>query len=103
KGGRLKGPAVDVLYEGTTVTTLEASRIETENTSGLGCTYSAAIAAYLAKGKSITEAVRLAKSFITTSIEHSCTYTKHVGPTYHAPERKYGESHPIKVFTANIN
>jgi len=103
KGGRLKGPAVDVLYEGTTITTLEAPRIETENTSGAGCTYSAAIAAYLAKGKSIAEAVRLAKSFITTAIEHSFTYTKHVGPTYHAAERKYGEAHPIKVSTENIN
>src|SRR5690625_4247186 len=39
KGGRLKGPAVDVLYEGTTITTLEAPRIHTVNTSGAGCTY----------------------------------------------------------------
>src|SRR5699024_12744105 len=58
---------------------------------------------FRSKGKSITEAVRLAKSFITTAIEHSFTYTKHVGPTYHAAERKYGEAHPIKVFTENIN
>src|SRR5699024_12465341 len=69
KGGRLKGPAVDVVYEGTTVTTVEASRIETENTSGAGCTYSAAMEAYLAKGKSITEAVRLAKRYINPCID----------------------------------
>src|SRR5699024_4454768 len=93
KGGLLKGPAVDVLYEGTTVTTFEAPRIDTENTSGAGCTYSAAIAAYLAKGKSIHEAVLLAKSYITTAIEHSFTYTNWVGPTYHAAERKFGEAH----------
>jgi len=96
KGGLLKGPAVDVLYEGTTVTTFEAPRIDTENTSGAGCTYSAAIAAYLAKGKSIHEAVLLAKSYITTAIEHSFTYTNWVGPTYHAAERKFGEAHKIK-------
>src|SRR5699024_6561901 len=60
KGGRLEGPAIDVLYEGSELITLEAPRIDTENTSGAGCTYSAAITAYLAKGKSIKEAVRLA-------------------------------------------
>ncbi|HLR71201.1 MAG TPA: bifunctional hydroxymethylpyrimidine kinase/phosphomethylpyrimidine kinase [Pseudogracilibacillus sp.] len=96
KGGRLTGPAVDVLYEGTTITTFEAPRIDTVNTSGAGCTYSAAITAYLAKGKSIHEAVLLAKSFITTAIEHSFTYTDQVGPTYHVAERKYGEAHRIK-------
>ena len=51
KGGRLEGPAVDVLYEGTTITTLEAPRIDTLNTSGAGCTYSAAITAYLSERK----------------------------------------------------
>src|SRR5690625_1976931 len=102
KGGRLEGPAVDVLYEGTTITTLEAPRIDTVNTSGAGCTYSAAITAHLAKGKSIHDAVLLAKSYITTAIEHSFTYTEQVGPTYHAAERKYGEAHSIKEQTETI-
>jgi len=102
KGGRLEGPAVDVLYEGSTITTYEAPRIHTVNTSGAGCTYSAAIAAYLAKGKTITEAVLLAKSFVTSAIEHSFSYNDMVGPTYHAAERKYGEAHEIKVTTEKI-
>lgn len=102
KGGRLEGPAVDVLYEGTTITTLEAPRIDTENTSGAGCTYSAAIAANLAKGKSIKEAVHMSKSFITTAIAHSFTYTNLVGPTYHAAERKYGATHEIKIRSEKI-
>jgi len=97
KGGRLEGPAVDVLYDGNEVTTLGAPRIDTVNTSGAGCTYSAAIAALLTKGHSIREAVRLAKSFVTTAIEHSFTYTEVVGPTYHAAERKYGKAHPISI------
>lgn len=97
KGGRLEGPAVDVLYDGETVTTFEAPRINTVNTSGAGCTYSAAIAAYLAKGKPVIEAVELAKSFVTTAIEHGFSYTEMVGPTYHAAERKYGEAHKIKI------
>ena len=101
KGGRLKGPAVDVLYDGETVTTFTAPRIDTVNTSGAGCTYSAAIAAYLSKGKSVNEAIQLAKGFVTTAIEHGFSYTEKVGPTYHAAERKYGESHEIKVGTDN--
>lgn len=102
KGGRLSGPAVDVLYEGTTITTLEAPRIDTDNTSGAGCTYSAAIAAYLAKGKNIHDAVALAKRFITTAIAHSFSYNDYVGPTYHAAERKYGEAYPIEIISKKI-
>src|SRR5699024_9774252 len=47
KGGRLEGPAIDVLFDGSTCTTFEAPRIDTVNTNGAGCTYSAAIAAYV--------------------------------------------------------
>lgn len=97
KGGRLEGPAVDVLYDGKTLTTYEAPRIDTVHTSGAGCTYSAAIAAYVAKGETLMNAVRLAKSFITTAIQYGFTYTEHVGPTYHAAQRLKGEAHKIKV------
>lgn len=97
KGGRLDGPAIDVLYDGKELTTFEAPRIDTINTSGAGCTYSAAIAAYLAKGKTVLDAVHLAKSFITTAIEHGFSYNEYVGPTYHAATRLYGEAHSIKV------
>ena len=97
KGGRLEGPAVDVLYDGESITTFEAPRIDTMNTSGAGCTYSAAITAYLAQGKSVIEAVKLAKVFITTAIEYGFSYTDTVGPTYHAALRLMGVAHKIKV------
>lgn len=97
KGGRLEGPAVDVLYDGKTMTLFEAPRIDTVNTSGAGCTYSAAIAAYLAKGDSVEEAVEEAKRFVTTAIKYGFTYTEMVGPTYHAAQRKYGDPFEIKV------
>jgi pyridoxine kinase/hydroxymethylpyrimidine/phosphomethylpyrimidine kinase len=97
KGGRLTGPAVDVLYDGKTAVMFEAPRIDTVNTSGAGCTYSAAIAAYLAKGKSVVDAVGLSKSFVTTAIEHGFSYTEKVGPTYHAAARRHGEAHEIKI------
>lgn len=102
KGGRLKGPAVDVLYEGSTIMTFEAPRIQTDNTSGAGCTYSAAIAAYLARGKHIDEAVLLAKSYVTTAIEHSFSYNNTVGPTNHAAARQFGEAYKIKVTEEKI-
>lgn len=97
KGGRLSGPAVDVLFDGNTFTTYTAPRINTVNTSGAGCSYSAAITAYLAKELSVIEAVHHAKSFVTTAIEHGFSYNDMVGPTYHAAMRNYGEAHFIEV------
>lgn len=97
KGGKLEGPAVDVLYDGQSLTTFEAPRIDTVNTSGAGCSYSAAMTAYLAKGFPVAEAVRLAKGFVTTAIYHGFSYNDMVGPTYHASDRRFGEAHAIKV------
>lgn len=90
KGGRLQGPAIDVLYDGKDFKTYTAKRIDTNNTNGAGCTYSAAITAELAKGKSVHQAVSLGKAFITAAIRHSLTFKRGVGPTYHAAYRKYG-------------
>lgn len=92
KGGRLEGPAVDVLYDGEKFYMLEAPRIDTIHTNGAGCTYSAAIAARLAKGDSVPEAVEFAKKFITAAIRHAFGFIKGVGPTYHAAYRKFDEN-----------
>lgn len=97
KGGRLQGPAVDVLFDGETLTEFEVPRIDTVNTSGAGCTYSAAITATIAKGHSVLEAVQLSKSMVTTAIEYGFSYTEMVGPTYHAAQRKFGEAHKVTV------
>lgn len=92
KGGRLEGPAVDVLFDGKMFYILKAPRIETTNTNGAGCTYSAAIAAELAKGKSVPEAVEKAKRFITAAIRYSISFKRGVGPTYHAAYGKYKDT-----------
>lgn len=92
KGGRLKGPAIDILYDGNEFVEFKAERIDTENTNGAGCTYSAAITAELAKGKSVHEAIKIAKDFITIAIEHSLSFKRGVGPTYHAAYRRYKEN-----------
>lgn len=89
KGGRLHGPAIDVLYDGEKIIEYKAERIHTKNTNGAGCTYAAAITAELAKGKTVQEAIQIAKDFITIAIEHSLSFKRGVGPTYHAAYRKY--------------
>jgi len=91
KGGRLKGPAIDVLFDGKQFYLFEAPRIDTIHTNGAGCTYSAAITAQLAKGNSVLEAVEVAKKFITAAIRHSFGFKRGVGPTYHAAYGKYNE------------
>jgi hydroxymethylpyrimidine kinase/phosphomethylpyrimidine kinase len=69
KGGHLPLPdAVDVFFDGQTWLTLRARRIRGVSTHGTGCTYSAAIAAGLAGGLSLPEAVRRAKRFVSRSI-----------------------------------
>lgn len=66
KGGHLPGPEiVDVLLEHGEFTEFAGPRIEGRNTHGTGCTFAAAIAAQLAKGVTLQEAVRLAKEYVT--------------------------------------
>ncbi|SFF82550.1 pyridoxine kinase/hydroxymethylpyrimidine/phosphomethylpyrimidine kinase [Halobacillus alkaliphilus] len=88
KGGALKDyPAVDILFDGTSMVELESERVETVHTSGAGCTYSAAIAAELAKGKTVEEAVRKAKSFVTSAIVYALSFDRGIGSAYHAAHR----------------
>lgn len=98
KGGRLEGPAVDILYDGNTMYCLEAPRIPTQNTSGAGCSYSAAIAAYIAKGYTIFEAVKAAKQFITTAIAYSYSYTDLPGPINQLANRHKEEVYIVKTY-----
>ena len=83
KGGHLEESATDLLYDGNHLVALEAQRIPTKNTHGTGCTLSSAIAAYLALGFSVEDAVRKAKDYITIAISHSLEIGKGVGPTNH--------------------
>ena len=80
KGGHLKGKPIDILYNGKEFYEFETERIETKNTHGTGCTFSAAIATEIAKGIPITQAVKNAKDFITTSIRFSLELGKGYGP-----------------------
>ena len=84
KGGHLIGnKAIDVLYCDGQWTFFEAERVETENTHGTGCTYSAAIATQLAHGKDLSDAIRTAKAYITGAIQHALDIGHGHGPTHH--------------------
>ena len=62
---------------------LNAPRIRTKNTHGTGCTFSAAIAANLAKGETLERAVSLAKQYITGAIRAGFTVGSGHGPVNH--------------------
>jgi hydroxymethylpyrimidine/phosphomethylpyrimidine kinase len=70
KGGHLRGlkVAVDIFYDGRQELLLSAPFVRGVITHGTGCTYSAAVAGYLARGCSLVQAVKQAKTFITQAI-----------------------------------
>ena len=88
KGGHLEGDAVDVFWDGERMEDLSAPRIATKNTHGTGCTYSAAIAARLALGDPLLDAVRGAKAYLTEAIRRSYSVGRGHGPVDHL--------HPLK-------
>jgi hydroxymethylpyrimidine/phosphomethylpyrimidine kinase len=81
KGGHLKGRAVDILYDGEKYEEIEGPKIETKNTHGTGCTFASAIATLLARGDTVSEAVKRAKIFITLAIQSGLPLGKGAGPT----------------------
>jgi len=78
-GGHLEKPT-DVLCEGTEVETFGGDHVKSPNTHGSGCTFSSAIAAQLASGQQLREAVILAKAYVTKAIERSYPVGKGAGP-----------------------
>jgi hydroxymethylpyrimidine/phosphomethylpyrimidine kinase len=72
KGGHLGGTAeaMDLFFDGRNEWLLTAPRVRGVHTHGTGCTLSAAIVAYLARGCALPEAVAQAKSFLTRAIAH---------------------------------
>ncbi|UOQ49183.1 bifunctional hydroxymethylpyrimidine kinase/phosphomethylpyrimidine kinase [Gracilibacillus caseinilyticus] len=83
KGGHLSGEAIDVLYDGEELYHFQSDRFDTKHTHGTGCTFSAAITAELAKGKSVRDAVEIGKDFTTKAIQYPLELGKGNGPTNH--------------------
>lgn len=84
KGGHRPGPeAVDLFYDGRRFHELRAPRIDTRNTHGTGCTFAAAIAAYLARGAEPLEAVSEAKRYLHAAIAAAYDVGAGHGPVHH--------------------
>jgi len=84
KGGHLEGDrATDLFADGAGEEWMDAERIDTPHTHGTGCTLSAAIAAYLARGSSLPAAVRGGKAFVTEAIRHALPLGDGIGPVDH--------------------
>ena len=83
KGGHSINDANDLLYQDGKVTWFAGKRINNPNTHGTGCTLSSAIAANLAKGCELAEAVRLAKEYISGALAAMLDLGKGSGPMNH--------------------
>ncbi len=83
KGGHRTGEPVDVYFDGERFAELRAERIQTPHTHGTGCTFSAAIAAFIARGLPVYDAVASAKNYITGAIRHAPGIGKGHGPVEH--------------------
>ncbi len=82
-GGHLDGPATDLLYAAGDFTELPGERIESRHTHGTGCTFSAAIAARLARGDALVPAARAAKAYVADAIRRAPGLGHGRGPLGH--------------------
>ena len=83
KGGHGSGPVIDVLYSQGTFREFTAPRVESKSTHGTGCTFGSAVAAYLARGESVEQAVNLAKEYVTEAIKAAYPLGSGHGPVHH--------------------
>ena len=84
KGGHLLTErATDLLYDGRFFNVFKGEFIDTPHTHGTGCTFASAIAAHLARGKSVNDAVQTAKTYLTEAIRHGLIIGHGTGPTNH--------------------
>ncbi len=91
KGGHLTESADDVVVGPAGVHVLPGTRVAGDNDHGTGCTLSAAMAAHLARGTTVDEAVRLAKAFVTRALEGASHWRLGHG---HGPLDHFGWSAP---------
>jgi len=103
KGGHLKGnTCADVLYFEGDFIIYEKPRLVSNNTHGTGCCFSAAIAAYLAKGLEIPEAVKLAKDLVFEAIRHGLPVGKRFG-SVNPLASLYKESEKLQILESLEN
>jgi hydroxymethylpyrimidine/phosphomethylpyrimidine kinase len=90
KGGHAPGDPVDVLFDGHVFQEFHGARVQTRNTHGTGCTLSAAIAAHLARGAPVEEAVKRAKDYLTVALRTAYPIGHGHGPLNHFRKQLHG-------------
>ena len=103
KGGHLTDEtyATDYVFlqDGRTFT-MQSKRINTKNTHGTGCTFSAALTAFIAQGLPLEKAIIEAKRFIQMAITHDLAIGNGHGPTNHFAYKKFNDSCEVTVLEA---
>jgi hydroxymethylpyrimidine/phosphomethylpyrimidine kinase len=85
KGGHMAGDTIyDVLATQETIEVMSAPRIDTRHTHGTGCTLASAIAALMAQGAPLRDAVEIARDYVAEAIRSAPGFGKGHGPLYHA-------------------
>jgi hydroxymethylpyrimidine/phosphomethylpyrimidine kinase len=83
KGGHLPGNPMDLLYDGVQFREYPGIRQGAVHTHGTGCTFASAIAAFLARGATVEDAVGGAKTFVAAAIAQGLPLGRGVGPLHH--------------------
>jgi hydroxymethylpyrimidine/phosphomethylpyrimidine kinase len=84
KGGHLSSTdIVDLLYDGRDFTEFRHERVPGRHTHGTGCTFAAALAAHLAAGQTVREAIPLIQEYIAGAIRHAPELGEGSGPMNH--------------------
>jgi hydroxymethylpyrimidine kinase/phosphomethylpyrimidine kinase len=84
KGGHREGETVvDVLFDGQDIHEFSGPRVRTKSTHGTGCTFASAIAAYLARGERVPDAVALAREYLEGALRNAHPIGGGHGPVNH--------------------
>ena len=73
----------DIFYDGNKFESFSVKRINTSSTHGTGCTFSAAITAFLARGEELIASVKLSKEYVTEAINKAYKIGEGNGPLNH--------------------
>ena len=93
KGGHADTPdIVDVLFDGVTIRRFQQPRIPGSATHGTGCTFAAAVAAHLAHGRSLADAVPIAQRYIAGAIAGAPGLGQGHGPMDHFWHLRRGDA-----------
>ncbi len=84
KGGHFGGARLtNLLFDGRDFTEIVTERVDTRNTHGTGCTFAASLAAQLARGRSLPDAVQDATAYVAGAIAHAAPIGHGHGPVEH--------------------